>query len=135
LLFHFTRSQGEPKRVLKRRNLRAIREWLAQRLRSKTQPLDAKYLPYCVALELNKDLDRASIIDRLPSSSSGDVWVGGDESTDNSVFVGHGGMSGGAGASVSWDSALSSLNSITVQLDVDSGGGGGGGSGGGAGGW
>jgi len=126
-------------KIALRRNLIAIRNYFKQELKKPYPNLKDEWHPYLLALGLADQMDSwftvhgaaRSTRTYMPSSSrslsgKGSSWTG----------MG-GGRSGGAGASRSWASAISSISGMSPSSSGGGGGGGGGGGsgGGGGGGW
>jgi uncharacterized membrane protein YgcG len=140
-IFQLAKTRDGPKRIARRKQLAAARNYFRRELESPTPRLSDSWFPYVVAFGLTGEADRWFRAHGASASSSG-AWSGAvagsssSSSSSGSAWTGGGGAFGGAGASASWAVAAGGL-AAGVAAPSSSGGGGGGGSsgGGGGGGW
>lgn len=143
-ILNVARTRDGPERMAVRKRLGAARRYFVHELRKPRPALRDEWMPYLIALELGPDMDRwfgAFGPERERAhgdSTGGSIFTpAGSASRDrygNAGWTGGGGSFGGAGASASWGSALTSFAGPVASASSGSSGGGGGFSGGGGGG-
>jgi uncharacterized membrane protein YgcG len=138
-LFNMAKTRNGPMRIARRKALASARAFFDRELQKPSPRLSDDWMPYLVALGLQKDMDRwfrayggereaLSIGSAAGSSSSS----GSSPAPASGAWSGGGGHSGGAGASASWAAAAGALAAGVSAPSSGSGGGGGGGGGGGS---
>lgn len=141
-LCNMAMTRSGPMRIARRKALASARAFFDRELQKESPRLSDDWMPYLVALGLQKDMDswfrahggetRASSVGSSVTSSSSSSSSSSSAPSSAGGWSGGGGHFGGAGASASWAAAAGALATGVAAPSSGSGGGGGGGGGGGS---